>query len=67
MIEREAGGDDHGLAEVEHVERHLAADGGPFVAGAGGVEAARLVRLVAEILDRLVVEQAVDRPWSAPR
>ena len=59
--DREPHRDDRRLADVQKRERHLALDRGALVAREGLFVAPRLVRLVAEILDRLVVEQAVDR------
>ena len=59
--DREPHRDDRRLADVEERERHLALDRGALVAREGLLVAPRLVRLVAEVLDRLVVEQAVDR------
>ena len=57
----EAGGDDGALADIEQRQRAAGADRRRLVAPAADVVAARLVLLVAEILDRLVVQQAVDR------
>ena len=53
--------DDGALPDIEQRERPAGADGGLLVAAAADVEAARLVLLVAEVLHRLVVEEAVDR------
>ena len=55
-----ADGEDQRLAGIEQAERAVGADGRPLVARHGGIETARLEVLVAEILHRLVVEQAVD-------
>ena len=49
------------LADVQHVQRHLHAHRGAFVARQRRVVARRLMRLVAEILHRLEVQQAVER------
>ena len=57
----QADGDDRRLAQVQHVQRHLDADRGALVAGEGMVVALRLMLLVAEILHRFVVDQAVQR------
>ena len=54
-----ADGDDGGLAEVERRHRGLALDRRVLPAREGAVVAADLVALVAEVLDRLVVDQAV--------
>ena len=54
-------GDDGALPDVEQRERAAGADGGLLVAAAADVVAARLVLLVAEVLHRLVVQEAVDR------
>ncbi len=59
--QREAESDDEGLADVQQVQRHLHAHRGAFVARERRVVARHLVRLVAEILHRLVVQQAVER------
>ena len=59
--QRQADGDDRGLAEVQHIQRNLHPNGGPLIAGQGVVVALRLVCLVAEILHRFVVDQAVQR------
>ena len=56
----EADRDDDLLAQVQHVQRHLAAHRGALVAGQCMVETVCLVALVAEIFDRLEVQQAVD-------
>ncbi len=53
---------DRSLTEVQHIERHLAAHRCPLIARQRGVKARRFVPFVAEILHRLVVQQAVDRP-----
>jgi hypothetical protein len=58
--QRQAGGDDGGLAEVQHVEGDLRFDGGAFVAGEGFVEAAGFVGFVTEIFYRFVVQEGVD-------
>jgi hypothetical protein len=56
-----ADGEDHRLPGIEHAERGVGLDCRPLVARHGGIEAARLVILVAEIFHSLVVEQAVHR------
>ena len=53
--------DDRALRHVQERQRRLAADGRPLPALQAFVVAARFPVLVAEILDGLVVEQAVDR------
>ena len=58
--QRQARGNDGGLADVQDRQADLAAHGGALVAAERGVEAPRLVLLVAEVLDRLVVQQAFD-------
>ena len=60
MIRARAGGDDGGLADVQHVERDLGFHGGAFVAGERFVEAAGFVGFVAEIFHRFVVQEGVD-------
>src|SRR4029078_10870374 len=55
-----ADGEAHRLAGVQYAERGVGADRGLLVARHGGIEAARLVILIAEIFYRLVIEQAVD-------
>ena len=57
----QADGDDGALADVEQRQGAAGADRGRLVAPAADIEAARLVLLVAEVLHRLVVQQAVDR------
>ena len=57
----QAGRDDDALADIEHRQGAAGTDRGLLVAPPANVEAAGLVRLVAEILHRLVVQQAVDR------
>jgi len=52
--------EDHRLPGIQPPERGIGADCRPLVARHGGVEATRLVILIAEIFDRLVVKQAVD-------
>jgi hypothetical protein len=59
---RDAERDDQLLAEVERRQRRLAARRGVFPLEHVLVVAPRLVGFVVEVLDRLVVEQAVDRP-----
>ena len=56
----EAGRDDQGLTDVEPSERGLGAYGGVFGIAQGGLEAFGLKGLVAEDLDGLEVEQAID-------
>ena len=56
----EAGGDDGALADVEQRQRRPALHRGLLVALERHVEAPGLVVLVAEVLDGLEVEQAVD-------
>jgi len=58
---RHGSGDDQLLAAVEQVQRLLRLDRHPFAFVEGGVVAARLELLVAEVLHRLEVQQAVDR------
>ena len=58
----EAAADDKRLSDVEQRQRGVAGHRRPLVATQRRIEAARLIGLVAEILDGLVVEQAVDRP-----
>jgi hypothetical protein len=53
--------DDAGLADVQHGERLQALDGGFLELHETAVVAGELVPLVAEILDRLVVQQRIDR------
>ena len=55
------GRDDRALADIEQRQGAAGADRGHLVAAAADVVAPRLVRLVAEVLDGLVVQQAVDR------
>ena len=59
--EGEADRIDDGLSGVEHRERDPGLDRGLLVARHGDVIAVGLVALVAEVLHRLEVEQAVDR------
>ena len=54
-------GDDNALADIEQRQGAAGADRRRLVAPPADIEAARLVLLVAEILDGLVVQQAVDR------
>ncbi len=56
-----ADGEDHRLAGVEHRQRDIGLDAEALVARHRLVVARRLAPLGAEILDRLEVEQAVDR------
>ena len=65
--ERHRDGDDRALADVEQRQRGLAPDGCGFPALHALVVAQRFVFLVIEVLDRLVVEQAVDRACIGPR
>ena len=58
---RHAEREDHGLAEIQPGERGPGAHSRALVARHGAVEALRLAPLVAEIFDRLVVQQRVDR------
>ena len=57
----EAKGEDHRLTGVKHGQRRVGLDAHRLVARHGTVVALRLARLGAEVFDRLVVEQAVDR------
>ena len=61
MIEGHADRDDAGLTGVQQSEAGFGLDGGPLVAGQRAVEPRHFVGLVAERLDHLVVDQAVDR------
>ena len=56
-----ADGEDNRLAGVEHRQRDVSLDAEPLVTRHGAVVARRFARLGAEILDRLEVEQTVDR------
>ena len=56
-----AEGEDDRLAGVEHRQRDVSLDAESLVARHRTVVARRLARLGAEILDRLEIEQAVDR------
>ena len=57
----------HGLAEVQHRERLLRLHARVLELAQVLVVARRLVRLVVEVLDRLVVEQRVDRALVGAR
>ena len=57
----EADRDDRALPDIEQRQGSARADRGDLIGPAADVVAARLVRLVAEIFHRLVVDQAVDR------
>ena len=57
----------HGLAEVQHRERLLRHHARVLELAQALVVARRLVRLVVEVLDRLVVEQRVDRALVGAR
>ena len=57
----EAAGDDGALAYVEQRQRAAGTDRRRLVAPAADIVAARLMLFVAEVLHRLVVQQAVDR------
>ena len=59
--QRDRDRDDRALPDVERGQRRLALDGGMLPALQALVVAPRLPLLVAEVLDCLVVEQAVDR------
>lgn len=53
-------GDDRALTEIERRHRSLAEHGAVFPRRQGGVAATQLPVLVAEILDRFIVDQAFD-------
>ncbi len=57
---RQADRDDRGLPGVQEVQGRFRPGVGPLVARQRGVVAPLLMRLVAEVLHRLVVQQAVD-------
>ena len=57
----DADGEDDRLPAIQETKRGIGADRRALVARHRGIETPRLVRLVAEILHRLVVEQAIDR------
>ena len=59
--QRQADGDNGGLTEVQQIKRNLNPNSGPLVAGEGVVVTLRLVFLVAEILHRFIVDQAIQR------
>ena len=59
--QRQSRRDDERLADVQYVQRHLHAYRSPFIPRQSTVVARRLMRLVAEILHRLEVQQAVER------